>query len=43
MYPKLFEPIKIGNVQLKNRIVFAPVTTGYEEKRGNNGQIPEFL
>lgn len=32
MYQKLFEPVTIGNVHLKNRIVFAPVTTGYEEK-----------
>jgi len=27
----LFSPIKIGNLELKNRIVFPPLTTGYEE------------
>jgi 2,4-dienoyl-CoA reductase-like NADH-dependent reductase (Old Yellow Enzyme family)/thioredoxin reductase len=29
---KLFEPIQIGNVQLKNRIVFPPMSTAYEER-----------
>ncbi len=29
---RLFEPVSIGRLQLKNRIVFAPVCTGYEEK-----------
>jgi len=28
----LFDPVSIGSLQLKNRIVFAPVCTGYEEK-----------
>lgn len=28
---KLFEPITIGKVTLRNRIVFPPMTTGYEE------------
>lgn len=27
----LFEPVRIGRLQLKNRIVFAPVSSGYEE------------
>lgn len=27
----LFTPLKIGNLALKNRIVFPPLTTGYEE------------
>jgi len=27
----LFEPIRIGTLELRNRIVFAPVCTGYEE------------
>ena len=26
---KLFEPISIGQMQLKNRIVMSPMTTGY--------------
>ncbi len=26
---KLFEPISIGAMQLKNRIVMSPMTTGY--------------
>lgn len=28
----LFEPIQIGNLALKNRIVFPPMTTGYEKE-----------
>src|SRR6056297_2517947 len=31
LYNTLFTPITIGNVVLKNRIVFPPLTTGYEE------------
>lgn len=30
----MFEPIQIGQLSLKNRIVFPPMTTGYEEKGG---------
>ena len=36
---RILEPIKIGNVTFKNRIMFPPLTTGYEEKEaqlGNN-------
>jgi 2,4-dienoyl-CoA reductase (NADPH2) len=29
---KLFEPIRIGSMQLKNRIVMSPMTTGYAGK-----------
>jgi len=29
---RLFEPVQLGSVRLKNRIVFAPVCTGYEER-----------
>ena len=29
---KLLEPIKVGNIEFKNRIMFPPLTTGYEEK-----------
>jgi len=28
----LFEPVRLGSVTLRNRIVFPPMTTGYEEK-----------
>jgi 2,4-dienoyl-CoA reductase-like NADH-dependent reductase (Old Yellow Enzyme family)/thioredoxin reductase len=28
---RLFEPIKIGKVELKNRIIFPPMTTGFEQ------------
>ena len=31
---KLLEPIKVGNIEFKNRIMFPPLTTGYEEKDG---------
>lgn len=34
---KLLEPLKIGNITLKNRIMFPPLTTGYEEKDGSIG------
>lgn len=32
---KLLEPITIGGVRLKNRIMFPPLTTGYEAKDGS--------
>ena len=35
---KILEPIKIGNVTFKNRIMFPPLTTGYEEKDGSIGE-----
>ena len=31
---KILEPIKIGNTTLKNRIMFPPLTTGYEDCNG---------
>ena len=35
---KLLEPIKVGNIVLKNRIMFPPLTTGYEERDGSIGE-----
>lgn len=35
---KLLEPITIGNMTLKNRIMFPPLTTGYEERDGSIGE-----
>lgn len=35
---KLLEPIKVGKVTLKNRVMFPPLTTGYEEKDGSIGE-----
>ena len=35
---KLLEPIKVGNIEFKNRIMFPPLTTGYEEKDGSIGE-----
>ncbi len=35
---KILEPITIGNIVLKNRIMFPPLTTGYEERDGSIGQ-----
>lgn len=35
---KLLQPIKVGNLTLKNRIMFPPLTTGYEEKDGTMGE-----
>jgi 2,4-dienoyl-CoA reductase-like NADH-dependent reductase (Old Yellow Enzyme family)/thioredoxin reductase len=34
---KLFESIKVSGIELKNRIVFPPMTTGFEEK----GEVTE--
>lgn len=33
----LLQPIKVGNLTLKNRIMFPPLTTGYEERDGSIG------
>ena len=33
-YPKLFEPFRLGQMQLKNRIVLAPMGTGYGKPGG---------
>jgi 2,4-dienoyl-CoA reductase-like NADH-dependent reductase (Old Yellow Enzyme family) len=33
-YPALFEPIQIGNVELKNRIAMAPMNVGYTGPNG---------
>lgn len=35
---KLLEPIKVGHITLKNRIMFPPLTTGYEERDGSIGE-----
>jgi 2,4-dienoyl-CoA reductase-like NADH-dependent reductase (Old Yellow Enzyme family) len=32
---KILEPIQVGNITLKNRVMFPPLTTGYEEKDGS--------
>ncbi|MBR2310437.1 MAG: FAD-dependent oxidoreductase [Oscillospiraceae bacterium] len=34
----LLQPIQVGNLQLKNRIMFPPLTTGYEERDGSIGE-----
>ncbi|MBQ2691503.1 MAG: NADH oxidase, partial [Clostridia bacterium] len=33
----LLKPIKVGPLELKNRIMFPPLTTGYEERDGSIG------
>ncbi len=35
---RLLEEIKVGNLTLKNRIMFPPLTTGYEERDGSIGE-----
>ncbi len=35
---KILEPLKIGNIEFKNRVMFPPLTTGYEEKDGSIGE-----
>lgn len=32
------KPLKVGNLTLKNRVVFPPLTTGYEERDGSIGE-----
>lgn len=34
----LLQPLKVGNQTLKNRIMFPPLTTGYEERDGSIGE-----
>ena len=34
---RLLEPIKVGKLTFKNRIMFPPLTTGYEERDGSIG------
>ena len=31
---RLLEPIKVGKIELKNRVMFPPMTTGYEGRDG---------
>ena len=33
----LLQPIQVGNLTFKNRIMFPPLTTGYEERDGSMG------
>ncbi len=35
---KILEPIQVGKITLKNRIMFTPLTTGYEERDGSIGE-----
>ena len=35
---KILESIKVGNTTLKNRVMFPPLTTGYEERDGSIGE-----
>lgn len=35
---KLLEPITVGKTTFKNRLMFPPLTTGYEEKDGSIGE-----
>ena len=37
-YDKLLEPIQVGPMALKNRLMFPPLTTGYEERDGSIGE-----
>ena len=34
----LLQPIKVGNLTFKNRVMFPPLTTGYEERDGSIGE-----
>jgi len=43
MYAEMFKSIKIGNVELKNRLAMAPVTTNYSQAGYPNEQFIAFL
>ena len=36
MYPNIFKPIKIRGLEIKNRVVFAPTSMGYDPKERFN-------
>lgn len=38
MGKKILKPLQVGNMTLKNRIMFPPLTTGYEERDGSIGE-----
>jgi 2,4-dienoyl-CoA reductase-like NADH-dependent reductase (Old Yellow Enzyme family) len=38
-YPRLFSPVEIGSVRLKNRLVHAAISTGFT----SDGSIPDGL
>ena len=42
-YTEMFKPFKIGNVELKNRLVMAPVTTNYTQSGYPTEQFIAFL
>jgi len=35
---RLLQPIQVGSLTLKNRVMFPPLTTGYEERDGSIGE-----
>ncbi|MCV2503694.1 MAG: FAD-dependent oxidoreductase, partial [Neisseriaceae bacterium] len=41
-YPHLFAPLKIGNVEIANRIVMGSMHTGLEARRKNADKLAEF-
>jgi len=42
-YTEMFKPIRIGNIELKNRLAMAPVTTNYTQAGYPNEQLVSFL
>ena len=40
-YPHVFSPMKIRNIELKNRLVFSPVVSGHAGVA--NGEVTEAL
>ena len=40
-YPHVFSPVKIRNIELKNRLVFSPVVSGHAGVA--NGEVTEAL
>ena len=40
---RILEPISIGGVTFKNRIMFPPLTTGYEERDGEKDKLAKYF
>ena len=38
MEKRILKPVQVGNMTLRNRIMFPPLTTGYEERDGSIGE-----
>ena len=42
-YPKLFEPLKVGNKTIKNRVLMGSMHTGLEDRAKNYPKLAEYF